>query len=61
MRTIVFKLSIIAVLSLALASCSSDGEVKNLGVTAVKTLYEPDDGKAIVLQSSASATLYFVW
>jgi hypothetical protein len=61
MRTILFKLSIIAVLSLVLVSCSSDGEVKNLGVTAVKMLYEPDDGKTIVLQSSASATLYFEW
>jgi hypothetical protein len=46
---------------LALISCSNDGEVRDLGVTAVKTLYEPDNGKTIVLQSSASATLYFEW
>ena len=46
---------------LAFTACSSDGEVRDLGVTAVKTLYEPDNGKAVVLQPSASASLYFEW
>lgn len=46
---------------LAFAACSSDGEVRHLGVTAVKSLYEPDNGKAVILQSSASASLYFEW
>ena len=30
-------------------------------LTAVKALYEPDNGKAVVLQASASASLYFEW
>lgn len=46
---------------LAFTACSSDGEVRELSVTAVKTLYEPDNGKAVVLQPSASASLYFEW
>lgn len=46
---------------LAFTACSSDGEVRDLSVTAVKTLYEPDNGKAVVLQPSASASLYFEW
>ncbi len=44
-----------------LAACSSEGEVRHLGVSAVKSLYEPDNGRAVVLQASASASLYFEW
>jgi hypothetical protein len=51
----------IASLVFALAACSNNGEVRDTGVTAVKKLYEPDNGKDIVLQASASATLYFEW
>lgn len=47
--------------AMVFAACSSDGEVRHLGVTAVKALYEPDNGKAVVLQASASASLYFEW
>lgn len=61
MKTILKKLSIIIYLFLAVAGCTSDGEVRDLNVTAVNALYEPDNGKAVVLQSSASATLYFAW
>ena len=46
---------------LTFTACSSDGEVRDLGVTAVKTLYEPDNGKSVVLQPSASSSLYFEW
>ncbi len=45
----------------AFAACSSDGEVRHLGVTSVKTLYAPDEGEAVVLQPSASASLVFEW
>jgi hypothetical protein len=48
-------------LIVASAGCSDDGELKNIHVTTVKKLYEPNDGKLVVLQSSASATLYFEW
>ena len=44
-----------------LAACSSDGEVRDLQVTAVQSIYEPADAKSVVLQSSSSASLYFEW
>lgn len=55
------KISILASLVFAVAACDSNGEVRDLGVTAVKKLYEPADGKSVVLKSSASASLYFEW
>ncbi|MDR1097565.1 MAG: SusE domain-containing protein [Tannerella sp.] len=61
MKTVMIKLTIIISLTVALVACSSNGEVRDLGVTAVQALYEPDNGKAVVLQASASATLYFEW
>lgn len=61
MKAILNKLIMIATLFSAFTACSSDGEVRHTDVTAVKTLYEPDNEKAIVLQSSASAVLAFSW
>lgn len=61
MKKIVIKLTMIASFVLAFIACNDNGEVRHLGVTPVKTLYEPDNGKAVVLQSSASASLYFEW
>ncbi|MHB9055484.1 MAG: SusE domain-containing protein [Paludibacteraceae bacterium] len=61
MKTLFIKLSIILSSFLAFVACTNDGEVRDLNVTAVKALYEPDNGKAVVLQSSASATMYFSW
>lgn len=61
MKTILKKLSVILYLFIAVAGCTSEGEVRDLNVTAVKTLYEPDNGKVVVLQASASATMYFAW
>lgn len=54
------KFGILCFLSLLIISCNNNDEI-NLNVSAVKTFYEPIDGKAVVLQSSASATLYFEW
>lgn len=61
MKAISIKCAVLFSFILAFTACSSDGEVRDLGVTAVKTLYEPDNGKAVVLQASASASLYFEW
>lgn len=61
MKTIFIKLTIITSLLLAFVGCSKEDDLKDTRVTAVKTLYEPADGKSVVLQSSASATLYFEW
>lgn len=45
----------------AIAACSSDGEVRDLGVNAVDKLYQPKNEMSVVLQPSASATLLFEW
>jgi hypothetical protein len=61
MKTISIQLAIIAALVFSFAGCKDDNDLKNLHVTAVKQLYEPNNGKSIVLESSANATLYFEW
>ncbi len=61
MKSLLVKLTIFASLFIAFTACNDDDELKDTKVTAVKTLYEPNDGKSIVLQSSASASLYFEW
>jgi len=61
MKAIIIKLTILTSFIFAFFACNNDGEVRELNVSAVKTLYEPDNGKAIVLQSSASATVLFSW
>lgn len=58
---VIYKITSIISLILVFAACSSEGEVRDLGVTAVKNLYEPVDGRTLALQSSASAMLYFEW
>ena len=61
MKKILIKLLTIASFIFAFIACSDDGEVRDLDVTAVRSFYEPDNGKTITLQASASATLYFEW
>ncbi len=61
MKKILIKLLTVASFIFAFIACSDDGEVRDLDVTAVRSLYEPDNGKTITLQASASATLYFEW
>lgn len=61
MKTILIQSTIIAAFILTLIACSNDGEVRDLGVTAVGALYEPDNGQEVVLQASATAALYFEW
>ncbi|MDD3077025.1 MAG: SusE domain-containing protein [Proteiniphilum sp.] len=61
MKTTYTKLLILSCLLGTWMACNSDGEVRDLGVTPVKALYEPTDGRTLVLQSSASAMLYFEW
>ena len=55
--------SIIALFSAVLfaTSCTEDMEYKDSKVSSVNQLYEPTDGKEVVLQSSASASLFFEW
>lgn len=49
MKIISIKYMMLFAFAMVFAACSSDGEVRHLGVTAVKALYEPDNGKAVVL------------
>lgn len=45
----------------ALAGCTKDEDFKEVKVTEVTTLYSPDEGRNIVLQSAGSPTVYFEW
>jgi starch-binding outer membrane protein SusE/F len=45
----------------AFAGCTKDDKFKEVKVTEVSTLYAPDDGRNVKLQSGGSATLYFEW
>lgn len=61
MKAIIFRIAIVSSFIFAFMACSNNGEVRELNVSAVKALYEPDDGTAITLQASASATVLFSW
>ncbi len=61
MKTIIVKIVLFASLFFAFAACSNDGEVRETDVTAVKKLYEPNDGRAIILKASDNASVYFEW
>lgn len=61
MKEKIIKIMMLACSLFAFIACSNDGELRDLDVSAVKAFYEPANGKAIVLQASASATVYFEW
>ena len=61
MKLFSIKYMLLTVGAALLAACSSDGEVRDLQVTAVQSIYEPADAESVVLQSSSSASLYFEW
>lgn len=60
MKTILIKFTILFSIVLVLFGCEDEG-LRDTRVTAVKMFYEPSDAKLIVLQSSASASVYFEW
>jgi hypothetical protein len=60
MKTLLIKFTILFSIVLAFSSCD-DEELRDTRVTAVNMLYEPADAKSIILQSSASASVYFEW
>lgn len=61
MKSILTKIACVLALSVILFSCSKDETLRDTKVTEVKNIYEPVSGKSVVLQSSASASLYFEW
>lgn len=58
MKKIIFGAMILLA---GLVSCTSEMEYKDAQVTAVNSLYEPTDGKAIALATSSTAAVYFAW
>lgn len=62
MNKICINLSIIAtLLSMIFVSCNDSMGDPDTRLSEVKTLIEPADGKSIVLEPSASASVYFEW
>jgi len=61
MKTSFVKIVLFVCAVLSLAGCKKDDTLKNLNVAAVQTLYEPIDNKSVVLQASATASIYFEW
>lgn len=61
MNSIISKVLVVAALISTFASCTEDMEYKDSKVTPVNALYEPADMKAVELQASATASLFFEW
>jgi len=61
MKIIGFKITILIFFVFTFFACSNNGEVRELNVSPVKSLYEPANGQAIILQASASAIANFSW
>jgi len=61
MKNNILSLAFYLIALMAITGCSKDKDFKEVIVTEVNTLYAPDDGRNVVLQSAGSASLYFEW
>jgi|GEM_PF-320822 len=61
MKSIISKALFACASIFLVSSCTEDMEFKDVNVTPVKALYEPADEKAVELQASATAALFFEW
>ncbi|MDP4238655.1 MAG: SusE domain-containing protein [Bacteroidota bacterium] len=61
MKTSFVKIVLFACVVFSFAGCKTEDTLKNLNVTAVQSLYEPVNNKSVVLQASATASIYFEW
>lgn len=61
MKTSYIKIVLFVCAVLSFVGCKNDDTLKNLNVTSVQTLYEPVNNKSVVLQASATASVYFEW
>lgn len=61
MKTNILSITLVLFSLFAFTGCKEDNEFKEVTVTEVNTLYAPEDARNIVLQSSATASLYFEW
>lgn len=61
MKSFIIKLLVLAIPFFVLMGCTKNNSSLNLNVSAVQTLYDPADNNAVVLQPSASASVFFDW
>jgi hypothetical protein len=61
MKNNILSIALFILSLVAFAACKKDNKFNEVKVTAVSTLYSPDDGRNVFLQSAGSATLYFEW
>jgi hypothetical protein len=61
MKAILIKLSLITLVISAFVACSDNMGDTDSKLAEVKTLVEPADGKAVVLDPAATSSLYFEW
>lgn len=61
MKSIISKALLAVAALFTVTSCTEDMEYKDSKVTPVNALYEPADQKAVELQASATASLFFEW
>ncbi|MBB3188659.1 SusE domain-containing protein [Microbacter margulisiae] len=61
MKTSIIKVAILICTIISFASCKNEDTMKNLNVAPVQTLYDPVNNASVVLQASATASVYFDW
>lgn len=61
MKSKIFTVLAACAALLSATSCTDDMDWKDSSVTSVKSFYEPADQKAVELQASATASLFFEW
>ncbi|MCG8309160.1 MAG: SusE domain-containing protein [Cytophagales bacterium] len=61
MNSIIKKALFVFTLLAVVVGCNEEDSLRDTTVTSVKSLYEPTEGKSVILQSSASASLFFEW
>ena len=61
MKTSYAKIAFFICMLLSFASCQKNDTMKNLNVSSVQALYDPANNSSVVLQASASASVYFDW
>lgn len=61
MKSIISKAFLAVAALFSVTSCTEDMEYTDSKVTPVNALYEPADEKAVELQASATASLFFEW
>ncbi|WP_165022654.1 SusE domain-containing protein [Dysgonomonas sp. ZJ279] len=61
MRNKILLITVSLLTLISFTRCSDDNEFKEVKVTPVVTFYSPDNNRNVILQSSATASLYFEW